>query len=132
MFSPNTGKYGPEKTPYLDTFHAVLLLTFTMFHTLFCVPVDFTNVFVCWKEKGLGNANTNSKWYWLKTFYTETNIAIIPLVLLNDYPISNFKAKANLFLFFDQFLKLNCTPVKFTKNSSNLVINLVYHWYETA
>ena len=23
--SPNTGKYGPENTPYLDTFHAVLL-----------------------------------------------------------------------------------------------------------
>ena len=22
-FSPNTGKYGPEKTPYLDTFHAM-------------------------------------------------------------------------------------------------------------
>ena len=22
-FSPNTGKYRPEKTPYLDTFHAV-------------------------------------------------------------------------------------------------------------
>ena len=22
-FSPNTGKYGPEKTPHLDTFHAV-------------------------------------------------------------------------------------------------------------
>ena len=25
QFSPNTGKYGPEITPYLDTFHAVLL-----------------------------------------------------------------------------------------------------------
>ena len=24
-FSPNTGKYGPEITPYLDTFHAVRL-----------------------------------------------------------------------------------------------------------
>ena len=24
VFSPNTGKYGPEKPPYLDTFHAVL------------------------------------------------------------------------------------------------------------
>ena len=24
VFSPNTGKYGPEKTPYLDTFHAVI------------------------------------------------------------------------------------------------------------
>ena len=23
---PNTGKYGPEKTPYLDTFHAVFLI----------------------------------------------------------------------------------------------------------
>ena len=22
-FHPNTGKYGPEKTPYLDTSHAV-------------------------------------------------------------------------------------------------------------
>ena len=23
LFSPNAGKYGPEKTPYLETFHAV-------------------------------------------------------------------------------------------------------------
>ena len=23
VFSPDTGKYGPEKTPYLDNFHAV-------------------------------------------------------------------------------------------------------------
>ena len=23
VFSPNAGKYAPEKTPYLDTFHAV-------------------------------------------------------------------------------------------------------------
>ena len=23
VFGPNTGKYGPEITPYLDTFHAV-------------------------------------------------------------------------------------------------------------
>ena len=26
VFSLNAGKYGPEKTPYLDTFHAVLCL----------------------------------------------------------------------------------------------------------
>ena len=25
VFSPNTGKYGPEKTSYLDTFHAAHL-----------------------------------------------------------------------------------------------------------
>ena len=23
VFSPNAGKFGPEKTPYLDTFHVV-------------------------------------------------------------------------------------------------------------
>ena len=23
VFSPNIGKYGPEKTPYTDTFHTV-------------------------------------------------------------------------------------------------------------
>ena len=27
VFSPNTGRYGPEKIPYLDTFHAVAALT---------------------------------------------------------------------------------------------------------
>ena len=26
VFSPNTWKYGPEKTPYLQTFQAVLML----------------------------------------------------------------------------------------------------------
>ena len=26
IFSPNTKKYGPEKTPYLDTFHAVSIV----------------------------------------------------------------------------------------------------------
>ena len=25
MFGLNAGKYGPEKTPYLDTFHTVIL-----------------------------------------------------------------------------------------------------------
>ena len=25
VYSPNTGKYGPEKTPYLDTYNAVLI-----------------------------------------------------------------------------------------------------------
>ena len=29
VFSPNAGKYRPEKTPYLDTFHAVLDLKIT-------------------------------------------------------------------------------------------------------
>ena len=31
VFSPNAGRYGPEKTPYLDTFHAVMIL-----HCCYC------------------------------------------------------------------------------------------------
>ena len=27
VFSPNTWKYGPEITPYLDIFHAVILIS---------------------------------------------------------------------------------------------------------
>ena len=30
VFSPNTGKYEPEITPYLDTFHAVNTIAFNM------------------------------------------------------------------------------------------------------
>ena len=28
IFSPNVGKYGPEKTQYLDTFHAVTYMQY--------------------------------------------------------------------------------------------------------
>ena len=31
VFSPNAGKYGPEKTPYLDTFHVIIVFRNT-FH----------------------------------------------------------------------------------------------------
>ena len=30
-FSPNMGKYGPEKTPYLDTFHALAFFVFGVY-----------------------------------------------------------------------------------------------------
>ena len=40
-FSPNTGKYGPEITPYLDTFHAVLYFSMSYKHVLICFLSDF-------------------------------------------------------------------------------------------
>ena len=34
VFNPSAGKYGPEKTPYLDTFHAVyVFIGYIMFWT---------------------------------------------------------------------------------------------------
>ena len=40
VFSRNTGKYGPEKTPYLDTFHTVYILknTFSQIKNTSCLP----------------------------------------------------------------------------------------------
>ena len=35
IFSPNVGKYGPEKTPYLDTFNAVVIIRFPHVKILF-------------------------------------------------------------------------------------------------
>ena len=35
IFSPNTGKYGPEKIPYLDTFDAVYLTSIIIRAKLF-------------------------------------------------------------------------------------------------
>ena len=37
VFSPNAGKYGPEKTPYLDTFHAVTLASIAFIKNAFFV-----------------------------------------------------------------------------------------------
>ena len=34
VFSPDTGKYGPEKTPYLDTFAVVYLSVTALYYTL--------------------------------------------------------------------------------------------------
>ena len=33
--SPNTGKYGPEKNPYLDTFHEVLTMADACNHVIY-------------------------------------------------------------------------------------------------
>ena len=40
VFSPNAGKYGPEKTPYLDTFHAVKRTQNPVKHLRWSFPVN--------------------------------------------------------------------------------------------
>ena len=42
VFSPNAGKYGPVKTPYLDTFHAVHDIT-----VRFCGEEKMESKFIC-------------------------------------------------------------------------------------
>ena len=41
----NTGKYGPESTPYLDTFHAVLSMEGDQMHTIHFPEVKFCGTF---------------------------------------------------------------------------------------
>ena len=38
---PNTGKYGPEKTPYLDTFHAVIITIFYQIIHCHCCSIVY-------------------------------------------------------------------------------------------
>ena len=52
-FSPNTGKYGLEKTPYLDTFHAV--------YHIGKAKTICTLIFLITKKCGLKPKNNNQK-----------------------------------------------------------------------
>ena len=35
FFSPNVGKCGPEKNPYLDSFHAVMVIQMLVFASMY-------------------------------------------------------------------------------------------------
>ena len=50
VFSPNVGKYRPEKTPYLGTFHAVALKT-NMFHSIINNNRIFCSIELSLREK---------------------------------------------------------------------------------
>ena len=48
VFTPNTGKYGPEITPYLDTFHAVKAMEKTKI--VGAVSMDLPTAFDCFQH----------------------------------------------------------------------------------
>ena len=64
----------------------------------------------------LNDPHTNAKSYWsiLKTLHKINKIQFIPLILINNKLISNFKKKAN---HFNAFFASQCTPVS---NNSTL------------
>ena len=49
VLSPNTGKYGPEINPYLDTFHAVLMIK--KLKLFFKISINMTGI--PWKLIGM-------------------------------------------------------------------------------
>ena len=75
VFSPNAGKYGPEKTPYLDTFHAMKL----------CVLQSCDHIINTLKNEEI-NAKCIST-YDLSPFYTKLphNNLLDVLFQLNDF-----------------------------------------------
>ena len=46
VFSPNTGKYGPEITPHFDTFHAVFMDRLIIFFALFLDQSQYHNLHI--------------------------------------------------------------------------------------
>ena len=58
----------------------------------------------------LNNLNTSAKTYWsiLKPFYNDTQVPLIPSLLVNNKIVSDFTKKANLF---NDFFATQCTPL---------------------
>ena len=72
LFSSNAGKYGPEKTPYLDTFHAVPVYLVDELVLVFFSPlmiglmVDLLTIFyICYYcFSSMGSWCYSVKWVW--------------------------------------------------------------------
>ena len=64
----------------------------------------------------LNNPNTSVKTYWsiLKSFYKDTKVPLIPLLLVNNKTVSDFAEKAD---FFNDFFASQCTPITGYTNS---------------
>ena len=58
----------------------------------------------------LNHPTTRSKNYWsiLNSFYKDSKLPLIPLLLVNNKIVSDFTEKANLF---NVFLSSHCTPI---------------------
>ena len=68
VFSPNTGKYGPEKTPFLDTFQPIISKLFKKImqnQINGCISV-FLSSYLCGNRKGYNTQQTllahHEKW----------------------------------------------------------------------
>ena len=61
-------------------------------------------------EKQLNDPNTSAKSYWtiLITFYNKRKHPLIPLLLVNNSSVTDFKEKAHLF---NEFFRKQCMPV---------------------
>ena len=74
----------------------------------------------------LNDSETSAKPYWsiLKTFYNGKKIPLIPLILVNNKLIPNFKEKVN---YFSDFFESQCIPISNDSalpNSSSSVSNV--------
>ena len=77
VFSPNTGKYGPGKTPYLETFHAVPIIKNLIcnevsndsirIHLMTSEELNQEPILVCWHQ-------------FLKLFLSKELFLVIPFV----------------------------------------------------
>ena len=66
VFSLNAGKYGPEKTPYLDTFHAVLHSAFL--HLAIVFFPRLYKYFFCGSFFSSCKTIFTSSWFWMKIY----------------------------------------------------------------
>ena len=89
-FEQNTGKYGPEKTPYLDTFHTVKVAGY------------YDNCkYYTFKSQLVITINSNAKFRWTPFFLKESYWFLLKTVdpTMMNYAISSFEISLNLKVF---------------------------------
>ena len=75
VFSPNAGKYGPENTPYLDTFHAVTV-GYVKYTYLICL-----NLLTFFKQARINVGKYTNKIF---LFVNKIGVARLSLVSFSD------------------------------------------------
>ena len=84
VFSPNTGKYGPEIIPYLDTFHAVKVYGIHEYENHFFINKNLRN---------LENSQNLNFPYFTLTYFKVKRISTLALIYFD------------LFIFFSFFFR---------------------------
>ena len=71
VFSPNTGKYGPEKTPHLDTYYVVIENASVIVQVGKIIPIVVLNFGIVSKCKFIKSL---SEYGWINGYFKKYNI----------------------------------------------------------
>ena len=123
VFSPNAGKYGPEKTPYLDSFHAVLLFNYCEVYVRGAYKADTSTLLILGRDSHFLRQKKYSKYSLARIFVQDS------MAGLNCYFAENRSSRLQMFYktsvlkHFPKFTgKHLCWSILFIKNRLKILL----------